>query len=61
MLEVQKEHYHEHFGYANWFYKSEEFPVLQCVFPTVQGVFPWDPDATQDFIDYQPLLTSSSS
>jgi hypothetical protein len=56
MLTVKKEHYDAHFGYANWFYKSNDFPVLQCVCPTVQGVFPWDEDAPEGFVAFQPLL-----
>lgn len=61
MLEVKKEHYHEHFGYAKWFYKSEDFPVLQCVCPTVQGVFPWDEGAPEGFVKFQPVLGNPAS
>lgn len=56
MIEVKREHYHEHFGYAKWFYKSEDFPVLQCVYPTKSGIFPWDKEAPEGFKTFQPIL-----
>jgi hypothetical protein len=29
-------------GYANWFYGDDEYPVLQCVYPDLEGVLPWE-------------------
>src|SRR5262245_61632670 len=34
--------YHDFLGYAKWYYKGEEFPALQCVWPDREGRFPWD-------------------
>lgn len=56
MLEVKKEHYKEYFGYAQWYYKSDDFPVLQCVFPTGSGIFPWDENAPEGFVKFQPII-----
>lgn len=56
MLQVKKEHYRLHFGYANWFYRSANFPVLQCIYPTVRGIFPWEHDAPKGFTETQPIL-----
>jgi len=53
---VSKRHYEEYLGYAMWFYKGDEFPVLQCVWPTTKGYFPWDRKYPKDLIDWQPLL-----
>ncbi len=58
MIEVKKEFYDEYFGRAHEFYKSDAFPVLQCVYPTVSGVFPWDENAPEGFIKHQPVLGS---
>lgn len=36
------EAYHEYLGYAIWFYRPESFPVLQCVWPDKQRLYPWE-------------------
>jgi len=43
-------------GFANWYYKDKDFPLLQCVCPTVKGKFPWDEDFPEDARFYFPLL-----
>jgi hypothetical protein len=53
---VAKRHYKEYLGYAIWFYEGNEFPVLQCVWPTTKGYFPWDKKYPKDLVDWQPLL-----
>src|SRR4051794_6669499 len=32
-VRVEQRYYREYLGYALWFYRSVEFPVLQCVWP----------------------------
>lgn len=56
MIDVKKEHYHEHFGYAKWYYKSDNFPALQCIYPTVEGVYPWENEWPADIKYLQPIL-----
>ena len=56
MLPVDQEHYHDYFGWAQWFYRKQRYPVLQCVYPSVYGLFPWSPDAPDDFTWFEPLL-----
>lgn len=46
--EVPKSRYKDHVGWAIWFYDGYDFPLLQCVFPTVKGKFPWDKDFPED-------------
>jgi hypothetical protein len=53
---VAEKHYDEYLGYANWFYRKKAFPVLQCVWPTTKGVFPWEKEFPKDLITWQPLL-----
>jgi hypothetical protein len=60
MIEAKKEFYDEHFGQAQDFYKSNDFPVLQCVYPTTSGVFPWDENAPEGFAEHQPILGSTT-
>ncbi len=48
---VNKEHYKEYLGWALWLYKNDNFEVLQMIYPTTSGVWPWDPQAPQDFLE----------
>src|SRR5262249_23936133 len=43
-VEMDRRYYREYLGYAGWFYRGPDFPVLQCVWPDKQGVFPWEPE-----------------
>ncbi len=53
---VDPSHYDEYFGQAQWLYKGNAFSVLQLVYPTVEGVWPWDSEASPWFVARQPLL-----
>jgi hypothetical protein len=53
---VAERHYREYLGYARWFYQGSKFPVLQCVWPDKQGVFPWEPGFDGRFFQKQPVL-----
>ncbi len=54
--EVEKKHFAEYFGWARWFYKGDGFKVLQLVYPSTSGVWPWDPEAPDDFTWFMPSL-----
>ena len=54
--EMAKRPYEEYLGYAIWFYKSYDFPVIQCVWPTTKGYSPWDNKYPKDLVEWQPLL-----
>lgn len=43
-------------GYANWFYGSPEYPVLQCVYPDLKGVFAWEDGFDTSWRSRQALL-----
>lgn len=55
-IEAPKSEYKEHFGWANWLYQGDEFPVLQMVFPDKHGNWPWSEKASDDFKWFQPVL-----
>jgi hypothetical protein len=42
--------------WADWYYERKPFPILQCVWPTKSGIWPWDGAAEPWFKDMQPLL-----
>jgi hypothetical protein len=52
---MRTDEYRAHLGYAIWFYRGMEFPVLQVVWPDRAGRFPWDPDCVLDD-SLQPVL-----
>lgn len=53
---VGQRRYREYFGYALWFYRSADFPVLQCVWPDKQGRWPWDAEFKPAWKAKQPIL-----
>ncbi|MBL8523964.1 MAG: DUF4262 domain-containing protein [Betaproteobacteria bacterium] len=54
--EVHSSHYRNYFGWGIWLYKGTDFKVLQAVWPTTKGKWPWD-DHGSDWYQYvQPLL-----
>jgi hypothetical protein len=56
---VSKTHFEEYFGWARWLYGGNDFEVLQLVYPTTSGVWPWSPDAPTLFLERQIILTES--
>jgi len=43
-------------GYANWFYGGPVYPVLQCIYPDLKGVFPWEEGFDPSWRNRQALL-----
>jgi hypothetical protein len=56
---VARGHYLEYFGSAFVLYRKGDFPALQLIVPTPEGVWPWQPDAPAGFADWQLVLTES--
>lgn len=61
MLEVSKEHYEGWMGTAIGYYQSEDFPVLQCVYPTVDNIYPWEESWPEELADLQPVLGETAN
>jgi hypothetical protein len=55
---VPRSVYAEHFGYASWYYKGQNYPVLQCLWPDAQGKFPAEPGFDPVLRRLQPALGS---
>src|SRR5690606_9242027 len=51
---VAKGHYLEFFGSAFLLYRPCDFPAVQLIVPTPEGVWPWQPDAPSGFDIWQP-------
>ena len=43
---------------ANWFYETDDFPVIQLFWPDPEGRFPWESQFDQRFADHQPDMTA---
>jgi len=53
---VEEKFYDQYFGWAKWLYKGKNFNVLQLVYPSTSGVWPWDENASDDYKWFVPKL-----
>ena len=54
--EVSPERAKEYMFWTTWLYKGSEYRARQIIYPSTSGVFPWEPEATEWFRSWQPLL-----
>jgi len=54
--EVETNHYPEYFGWGKWLYKGNGFKVLQLIYPSASGLWPWDSEASDDYNWFIPKL-----
>lgn len=55
-IDVYKSHYKDYVGYALWFYEPIDFPLIQCIYPTIKGIYPWQPEWPESLKNLQPIL-----
>ncbi|SDF35705.1 protein of unknown function [Mucilaginibacter pineti] len=55
-VEVEKSNYDAYVGQAQKYYKRDGFPLLQCIYPTVKGIYPWEDEWPESIKDLQPIL-----
>jgi Domain of unknown function (DUF4262) len=53
---VHPSHYDEYFGQNIWLYENRNFRVLQLVYPSTDGIWVWEENASEYFQRRQPLL-----
>jgi len=58
-IEVDKSHYKEHFGWGLWLHNGDSFKMLQLIWPTTDGQWPWDADKSDYYKWAQPILNDS--
>lgn len=58
---VDPSFYEEYFGFNLWLYEGPHFEVLQFIYPTTDGVWPWEPDASDRFRSNQPILSGAGA
>jgi len=58
---VHKSHYRDYFGWDRWLYGGDDFAVVQLIYPTTEGIWPWDAAAPDGFRAWQPVLTETGT
>ena len=53
---VDKSHYKEYLGWGLWLNEGDDFEMLQLVWPTTDGVWPWDTNKSEFYEWAQPIL-----
>lgn len=53
---VDLDFYKEYVGYAEQFYGGNSFSLLQCVYPTLSGIYPWQATWPEQLKQKQPIL-----
>lgn len=56
-LKVERTHYREYFGWNRWLYNGDNFDVMQLIWPSVDGYWPWQAQA-DGFLIEQPVLST---
>jgi Domain of unknown function (DUF4262) len=49
-------YFDEYLGWNKWLYRGKAFEVLQIIYPTTDGIWPWEPAASEWFRQRQPIL-----
>ncbi len=57
VIDVEKEKYDGFVNWAMWYYNSDFFPVQQIIYPTINGVFPWEKDFPNQLL--YPVLSKN--
>jgi hypothetical protein len=42
------------------YYRRRQFPLYQSIWPNNDGHYPWSPNATKEFKEWQPVLGAVS-
>tara|TARA_R110000868_G_scaffold5158_1_gene31830 strand:+ start:1173 stop:1619 length:447 start_codon:yes stop_codon:yes gene_type:complete len=53
---VNKNNYEKYFGWGLWLYKGNNFDVLQLIYPSIDGIWPWENEAPKDLMWSTPQL-----
>jgi len=56
LVTVDVKYYHEYVGYDRWFYSGNNFPLIQCIYPTKRNVYPWQSGWPEEISSLQPIL-----
>lgn len=60
-VKVSKKYYREFFGWGLWLHDGDDFDMLQLVWPTTDGIWPWDSEKSEYYEWAQPILNDSGT
>jgi hypothetical protein len=55
-IEVDKSNYDEYVLGDIRLYGGNNFPLLQCIYPTLKGIYPWEKEWPEEIKNLQPIL-----
>ncbi|MDB5128379.1 DUF4262 domain-containing protein [Mucilaginibacter sp.] len=58
IIDVDKPYYYSYARQAQNYYGGDDFPLIQCIYPTVKGIYPWEDEWPENIKDLQPILGS---
>jgi hypothetical protein len=58
IIQVDKSNYDNYVGQAQNYYGGDNFPLIQCIYPTANGIYPWEAEWPEEIKDLQPILGS---
>jgi hypothetical protein len=56
---VLPEHFDEYLGWDKWLYGGKNFEALQIIYPSTEGIWPWELAASDWFCHRQPILNDN--
>lgn len=59
LTSVDPANYSDYVYQAVKYYNGEDFPLLQCIYPTVKNVYPWETEWPEEIAYLQPILGKS--
>lgn len=54
--EIDKKHYDDYLCCCQWYYKSDDFKALHMIWPSMEGVWPWEKKADKEYRYFLPKL-----
>lgn len=55
-IEVDPINYDAYVGQAQRHYGNDDFPLLQCIYPTIKGIYTWEAEWPGNIKNLQPIL-----
>ena len=59
-IKVCKKYYKDYFGWGLWLHDSNDFDVLQMIWPTTDGNWPWNENKSEYYAWAQPILNEEA-
>ncbi len=54
--DIDPKHYYAYMGCCQWYYEGDDFHALHMIWPSMDGIWPWEKKADKEFRYFQPKL-----